>query len=190
MSTYTYTKDAALGQLIQEIEASSIVPTVGGITPLDNGTINIDFDGTLSGPEEATLDSVVSSHTYVTSPVEGLVIYVGSFGDADGIPIRADNTVYKRIRSFIFKGTDFWGKAPEEVKIGVYIDNNSETGTIRLYDTTNDVELGNVTTTSENEELVEMTTSNWPTGEATIQIQAKTTKKRVYTYCTSLTILG
>jgi hypothetical protein len=153
--------------------------------------LTVSFVDALSGGDETTLDGIVSSHTNVETPtLEGMVIYAGSFGGSDGTPINSGVTKFKRIRSFIFRGTEFWNKTPVEVKVGTYIEGGVETGTIRLYDSTNDVVLGTVTTNSGSEGILEMVCTNWPADQATIEIQAKTTKQKTNVYCTAITILG
>ena len=110
--------------LIQEIQNSSIVPTVGGISPKDNGTIDILFDGTLSGPEEAILDTVVANHTKPIEPrdTRNVITFEGG---------QISSGSFSRVAAFIYEGGE-----PYSIEVLGYCDENS-TGEVRLYDKTN-----------------------------------------------------
>jgi len=177
MSTHNYIKDANLGLLIKEIQDSSITAVIGGIIPLDNGTIDIVFETTLSGAEETTLDALIISHVkpaeiqghHVTITFEGSQIASGAFTKAI---------------AFIYEGTDEVG-VPYEGKLLGYVDTDT-TGEVRLYDKTNGVVVGSKTFSNSSEDAIDLTLvgGSWPTGPAIIEVQAKrvsgTGNKKVY----------
>lgn len=190
--SYSYTKDANQSTLIKEIQDSSIVAILGGISARDGNNIDILFNDTLSAGDITTLDGIVSAHTYTSGEetIEGLPMVSLSFGNSTGTPLQGETTKNKRLQSFVFQGTDFWGKSPVAVKISCYMQAGGETGTIRLYDITNDVELGLLTVTNTTEAALEVTCSGWSNGEAIIELQAKTTHKKVPVNITAISILG
>ena len=137
----------------------------------------------MSQGEKDTLDAALGLS-------ESVIMVDGSFGDSDGNPLKSKTTIYKRIRSFVFSGTDFWGKTPNKVLVNAYITNNAYDGFVRLYDKTEDVALGEATITNTEESLIEITCSNWSATAATIELQGKSENSDNFVCVTGLQILG
>jgi hypothetical protein len=92
-----------------------------------------------------------------------------------------DDYVWKTGPSFIFRGTDLLG-TPSQAKILVSTNESNTSGSIRLYDETNDQVVASWDNINSKNTLVikEADLSNLPTGEAIITIQGYTNKRYLY----------
>ncbi len=84
---YTYTKEAVLGRLEQEILASSvIVHALDYITSLGN-TVDIYFKAELSSEEETELDAIVAAHVPTPLPDDHTLVLLDEKRSTDDIPV-------------------------------------------------------------------------------------------------------
>lgn len=100
-----------------------------------------------------------------------------SYGNDKGYPLRTNSKSYKRMRTFQFEGTSVIG-SPEKIRLTTWCDNNG-TGSLRLFDVTNDETLFEIEVTNETESII--TYSNpveWPIGLSLVEIQMKRTSKK------------
>lgn len=132
---------------------------------------------------QATLDGLSEKPRY------GKTLINFTFGDAAGNPVSITTTTYKKIRSFTFPGKNvIGGRNPSKVIINAYC-KTIVSGYIRLYDATNNIEIGNVAVSSISEASVVMTCSNWPATESRFELQGRASGTTNNLYVSSLVIM-
>lgn len=188
---YDFTKQVNISKLEKEIMESGISLQLIDLILYGTDTLSIAFEDALSTGDSTILNDLITAHDIAPVPtIDGVTFTSTSFGNADGTPLQSKTTSIKRLRTFIYQGNDFWLKEPVEVKVSCYMSLDGYTGTIRLYDKTNDVVLGSVDFTNIIEETKEIVCTGWSTSEALIELQAKTTDKKALVNITGISILG
>jgi len=134
-------------------------------------------DGSSGGGNNSTASEV---RTHLDSEHDSAFDFNFAFGDekGSGIKVKADaGGTYLVVRSFIFRGTDLYGRSPTAIKVLANVLVALNPLKIKIYDSTNALTIvektgiNNLTST-----LIDLgTLSNLPTSEAIFEIQVQIT---------------
>ncbi len=170
----TISGDFTLGldarQFHDEVDASSIVPVLQAVDVTGDNVI-ITFDSGLSGPEETTLDGLISSHV----PSNINQIRFNNWIPMSEHPHGVYYTTYTEINNYRFPGTDRV-QTVDKIEVYAWKDTAVTNFDVRIYDSTNHnviAELTNQTNTDELAHLDMGTLSNLSSSPVSLELQIK-----------------
>ena len=168
----------------QELETSV---TSSAIT-INNGTIDLSVSDALNAlnfPTFYDLTDQVTNSPIIKSGKDILI----TFGSDKHDYIKTKNLYWQTINVFIFTGTHRVG-TPSAIKCVAKMNDDKYTGSIRLYDSTNNHIISQIDNIENEDALIytDLTTYNWPTDECIMEIQAKSSCSRNYFYLYSMLI--
>ncbi len=190
MITYNYNLSA---DFINGINPTCMDRTISGygftiefiaiLVEYATGEVQVIFDSDLSAGEKDDLDTLISVHNSVTtcdleinanhSANNGVNFTMSDHAAHDYV--ETATTVWTTIRSFIYAGTAAW--IPENfLLITSMSKSNSESGTARLFDFTNNNEISLINEwTGTGKQFYKSSLDNLPLTESLIELQVKST---------------
>ena len=155
-----------IGQLNNEINASSISTTCNGVNTVDD-SLHVNFSSSLSASDITTLDSLISSHVFVETvvytPIYQLFPRTITFGNID---------TYEKICSIIYNGSV--DLPLKKISIVSQQDDISGSYCIKVYNSTLNLTIAEVTYTNTEFEINDIVNlTNIPYTNSIIEIQGK-----------------
>lgn len=173
---------AATKSYVDDQEAGDIEITVTGTNFVDAGISGTNI-------QDAVSDLVDAITQTDSRRAVNYVFTTGQSGDVKPYA-ETDSDSYAVVAQIIFPGTAFLGE-PSLAQVLVSTQNIGITGTVRLYDSTNAVEIASVVTSSVTMEVINMTVASgspWPTDEAVLEIQSVTSQNNRWTRVATLSL--